>query len=218
MRWLIGCLMLVLLSVAASGQPEETVTVDKDRGLVGLWRIEVPEYFNVNLFQNAHFGPLRPIYCRVEESSDIHCLSGGYSAHGIATRDGNKVHFAWGSAMARMAIDADLTSDGFAGTFTFKLSGIRHDAPTTSTATRVSGITHAQSINATSDSNLLNTDVGGVVASALPDLGSIAQIAYLGTSPNLQGGDSDYFRVYALEFEKGERICGAHGQDPLKCI
>jgi hypothetical protein len=216
---MIGCLMLVLLSVPASGQSKETVTVEMDRGLAGFWRIEVPGNFHVNFFQNAQFGPMRPIYCRVQETYEVHCLSGGYSTHGTVTQDGNKVHVAWGSAMARMAIDADITPDGFAGTFSFKFSGIRHDVPTNSTSTHLSGMAQAQSVNASDNSNQLSADVVRMVTSALPNLGPVAQIAYLGTSPSFQGdGDPDYFRVYAIEFDNGERICGLHGQDPLKCI
>ncbi len=105
MRLAVG-IVAILFFGTYSLLAKETVPVEKTRSLAGLWQINVPESFGLSIFQSAHFGSMRPIYCRVEEANDIHCLSGGYSAQGSVTLHCNAVHVAWGTAMARMVIDA----------------------------------------------------------------------------------------------------------------
>src|SRR5947207_1911588 len=95
----------VLAATAAQSQPE-SVKVERFRGLEVLWKISVPAGFGVGFTGPAKFGPMRDLYCRIGQAGDVHCLSGGYAESGTATLDGDQVHIAWGSMMARMAIDA----------------------------------------------------------------------------------------------------------------
>ena len=126
-----------VLAVTPAQADPESVSVERSRGLEGLWKISVPAGFSIGFSGSAKFGPMRDLYCRITQDGDIHCLSGGYSESGTAALDGDKVHIAWGSMMARMAIDAAYKAGGFIGTFTFKLSGIRHDAPEPSIGARI---------------------------------------------------------------------------------
>ena len=48
------------------------------------------------------------------------------------------------------------------------------------------------------------------------DLGSLQTAVYLGQQDRVGGPgktDKGFFTVYALEFDKGERICGLHRRD-----
>ena len=134
-RWLIA-LGIVCATSGASAQEPESVTVEKNRGLTGLWQIAVPESIGINLFQSAKFGPMRPIFCRITETLEIRCLNSGYSSAGAVSIDGSAVHIAWGTAMARFVIDGVLTGDTINGTFVFKLSGFSHEAPSPSKSAR----------------------------------------------------------------------------------
>lgn len=200
----------LMLAGGASAQPAEQVVVEKQRGLDGLWRIETPKSTAIRgLFRAAEFGPMRPLYCRIENEDTIHCLNGGYSAKGSVTRDGDQVHIAWGAMMARFVIDATLKDDALTGTFTFKLSGIAHDAPTPSRGSRITpgGAMQPQGAQLLARLQQDRTPL----PRANDALGSIEHVAWLGTAPDLDnsGGD-DFFHVYSVEFSGGQRICAAH--------
>jgi len=197
----------LMLAGGAWAQPAEQVVVEKQRGLDGLWRIETPKSTAIRgLFRAAEFGPMRLLYCRIENEETIHCLNGGYSAKGSVTRDGDQVHIAWGAMMARFVIDATLKDDALIGTFTFKLSGISYDAPSPSRSARITpgGAMHTQGAALRAR---LQQDRTSLPRST-DALGNIDHVAYLGTSPDLDnsGGD-DFFRVYSVEFSRGQRIC-----------
>jgi hypothetical protein len=202
-------LFALLLAGSASAQPAEQVTVEKDRGLAGLWRMMAPKSIGISFFGPAQFGPMRLLFCRIEEQGAIRCLNGGYSLNGTVTREGDRVHVAWGTAMARFVIDGTYKDDAIAGTFTFKFSGISHDAPAPSRSTRITpgGAADAQG---TALLARLQTD-RSVLPRATDALGRVERVAWLGTSPDLDntGGD-DFFRVYSVEFSGGQRICAAH--------
>ena len=237
MRKLVG-LAYLLIATAAQAQPE-TVSVERIRGLEGLWKISVPAGFSVGFSGPAKFGPMRDLYCRIARDGDIYCLSGGYAKSGTASLDGNEVYIAWGSMMARMAIDATYKDGGFTGTFTFKLSGIRHDAPVSSIGARV--IAPASIGNdSTYLGNLMTQLSAGEVSSrvdakaiaandgALPTdikkLGNIEAIAFLGQTPLwIDKPEGDLYSVHIVEFAHGERLCGVHQNgagalDAIRCV
>ena len=200
--------LLCALGVPAAAQ--ETVTVEKVRGLAGAWRIAVPRSIQVTLFSGTHFGAMRSIFCRIGEVGNIHCLNGGFSREGSVSLDGQAVHIAWGTAMARFVIDG--TSDGqtIAGRFALKLSGIAHPAPTPSSGRRIA--------MAGAPMTKMPAPLTAALPPALQALGPMEAVFHLGASPKLDGGgDADYFQVYAVEFAAGERVCGVHA-DSITCI
>jgi hypothetical protein len=220
MRVLLAAMFGLIATMAAA---QERVTVEGDRGLMGLWQIAVPQSFGVNIFQNANFGPMRNIFCRVDETSDIRCLNGGYSSNGHITHDGSDVHIAWGTAMARISMNGTLAGDTLTGTFTFRLSGIGHDDPSPSSSIRFTGLPPGG--DAAGLTAQLRTVVGrALLPTDLAGLGSVVKTEWLGTSPKLSNtaGAANYFSVYAIEFDQGERICGIHrdnsGPQTFKCI
>ncbi|HEU4550927.1 MAG TPA: hypothetical protein VFS01_14600 [Rhizomicrobium sp.] len=207
-------ILFLLCALAVPAAAQEAVTVEKGRGLVGLWRIEVPHGIRVTFFHDTQFGEMRPVFCRIGGAGNIHCLNGGFSREGTVSVDGKIVHIAWGTAMARFVIDGISDGETIAGHFSFKFSGISHDAPSPSVSTRVGSLgNQASSQAAAMMARLKNTP-----PPALEGLGTLEDVSYLGTSPRLDGGgDADYFRVYALEFAGGERVCGVH-EDSFTCV
>jgi hypothetical protein len=77
--WKCCALLLGLMTLSATAQDAEQLTVEKNRGLTGLWRIEIPDFIHVAMFGGTTFGPMRPTFCRVEKTLEIHCLAGGFS-------------------------------------------------------------------------------------------------------------------------------------------
>jgi hypothetical protein len=209
---------LLLLAPPAAAQQTEQVTVEKDRGLVGLWRVSVPKSIGIHgLFTPAEFGPMRNAYCRIEDDLAIHCLNGGYMREGTVTPDGGAVHIAWGMMMARFVIDANRSGDVLTGAFTFKLSGFSHRAPAPSVSERFTGGGEANA-EATSLMARLRAD-RAPLPRAYDALGAIEHVAYLGPSPDLDGtGEADFFQVYAVEFFGGERLCGMRKTGILTCV
>jgi hypothetical protein len=221
------CLLASLCLIAATAAAQtESVTVEKNRNLSGLWRIQVPQSVSINFLRDAKFGPMRDIFCRIENNLDIHCLNGGYSRNGTVMQDGDSVHIAWGSMMARFAIDGRLAGNSISGKFIFKLSGLPHEAPASSNNFRFTGAMVPQDGGKASvlASYLQSLKGADALPRALKNLGAVEQIVYLGTSPRLDGGGaSDYFSVYAMEFAGGERICGVHQRsdgtgDAFPCV
>jgi len=228
----------VLAATAVQAQPE-TVNVERNRGLEGFWKISVPAGFSVGFSGPAKFGPMSDLYCRITQDGDIHCLSGGYAESGTAALDSGKVHIAWGSMMARMAIDATYKDGGFTGTFTFKLSGIRHDAPEPSIGTRIYPPTSNEKgskylaelmtqLSAGDISSPLDTKAIAAHDGALPTdikkLGNVEAIAFLGQTPLwISKPEGDLYSVHIVEFAHGERLCGVHQNgegvlDAFRCV
>lgn len=200
----------LLLAGAAWAQPVEQVVVEKQRGLDGLWQIETPKSTAIRgFFRAAEFGPMRPLYCRIENEDTIYCLNGGYSAKGSVTRDGDQVHIAWGMMMARFVIDAALKDDTLTGTFTFKISGISHDAPTPSHSNRIAAGGPA---SAQGTALLAQFKQSRAALPRTTDaLGAIEHVTWLGASAGLDNsGGNDFFSVYSVEFSGGQRICASH--------
>jgi len=236
-KWLAPFCLLVSVSTAMA-QPE-SVTIEHQRNLSGLWRIAVPAGFSIGFSGPAHFGPMRDNYCRITDAGDIHCLSGGYAANGTAELDGDKAHLAWGTMMARMAVDAIYSKGGLAGTFTFKVSGIRHDAPERSIggrivppaindqASRYLGDLMTQlaagRLTLPHDAKAVAAHDGGLPA-GIAKLGAIEAIAFLGRTPRqLEQPEGDLYDVHIVEFAHGELLCGLHRRDDgvldgFKCV
>ena len=230
--------LLCLLAAPAMAQTE-TITVDRQRTLAGLWRISVPAGIAVGFSGPARFGPMRDNYCRITQAGEIHCLSGGYAANGTAELDGDKAHIAWGTMMARMAVDATYANGGLAGTFTFKLSGIRHDAPERSIGARIrppsvndqasqylSGLMAqlaAGKVTLAHDAKAIAAH-DGAFPTGIARLGALEAIAFLGRAPRqMERPDGDLYSVHVVEFAHGELLCGLHTSesgvlDGLRCV
>ncbi|HEX2761659.1 MAG TPA: hypothetical protein VHM27_14140 [Rhizomicrobium sp.] len=202
-----------MLALVFAALLAEQVTVSADRGLAGLWRIQTPQSVAVRgFFRPAEFGEMRDVFCRIGENLSVHCLHGGYPREGTVTLDGDAVHIAWGTAMARFVIDGKRDGDAITGTFTFKFSGISHDAPAPSMSRRIRA-------GANDEASELRARLPSVPA--LNGLGAIQHIAFLGPAPQLTGrGDADFYRVYAIEFARGERLCGLpkSPSEPMPCV
>jgi hypothetical protein len=228
----------LLIAMPAMAQPE-SIAVEHQRNLAGLWRISLPAGFSIGFSGPARFGPMRDNYCRITDDWDIHCLSGGYAADGTAALGGDRVHIAWGTRMARMAVDAIYGNGGFAGIFAFKLSGLRHDAPERSVGTRIL----PPSINDQASRHLVDVmtqlasgkvtapyDAKAIAAheGAFPGriakLGAIEAVAFLGRTPlQIERPEGDLYSVHIVEFAHGELLCGLHQredgvQDALRCV
>jgi hypothetical protein len=207
-------ILWVLCALGVPAAAQETVTVEKARGMTGLWRIEVPRSIRITFFHDAQFGEMRPVFCRIGEAGNIHCLNGGYSREGTVSVDGNSVHIAWGTAMARFVIDGVRDGDTIRGRFAFKFSGISLIAPSPLVGARLESLGN----EASSQAAAMIAQLKSTPPPALEGLGTVEEVSYLGTSPRLDGnGDADYFSVYALEFPGGERICGVH-EGSFTCV
>jgi hypothetical protein len=222
--WKCCALLLGPMTFSATAQDAEQLIIEKNRGLTGLWRIEVPDFIHVAMFGGTTFGPMRPTFCRIEETLEIHCLAGGFSQNGTVTLEGDAVHIAWGSMMARFVIDGTRDGDSVNGTFAIKVSGISHAAPRLSHGTRFHRDTATMAGGDPAITTHLQTAEGRQLLPRTTDaLGTLEQVEYLGRSPNLNGtGGDDYFSVYDLEFAGGERICGVRAPDTaalrFKCV
>jgi hypothetical protein len=230
--------VFALAATAAQAQ-FETVLVERNRGLEGLWKISVPAGFSVNLSGPAKFGPMRDLYCRITRDGNIHCLSGGYAQSGTAQLDGNQIHIAWGSMMARMAIDATYQDGGFDGVFAFKLAGIRHDAPERAIGARIvppAGSDEDSKYLATLMTQLSAGKVSvpldakaiaahdGALPAGIESLGRIEAVAFLGQTPQHIGRpEGGLYSVHIVDFLRGERLCGVHRNqdgvlDAFRCV
>lgn len=235
---ILAALVFVLAATVAQGQPE-TVSVERNRGLEGLWKISVPAGFGVSFSGPAKFGPMRDLYCRITQDGDIHCLSGGYAQSGTAMLDGDQAHIAWGSMMARMAVDATYRDGGLTGIFTFKLSGIRHDAPEPSIGTRILPPSGNDEGSKSLAALMTQLSVGkvsfpldakaiaahdGALPTDIKKLGNVEATALLGQTPRqIDRPDGDLYSVHIVEFAHGERLCGMHQNgegvlDAFRCV
>jgi len=231
----IGFFSISTLAFAQS----DSITVERERGLEGLWRISVPSSIGVGLGGPATWGAMTSIFCRLSEAQRVHCLSGGYARDGSASLDGKQFRLSWGSMMARFAIDGAYASTGLSGTFSLSAMGIRHYAPTLSTGARVRGTEVPDDAEAAYLSGLLNELARGKLAAAhdvraissndgelpkgLAAMGKIEAVAFLGDTPKMAGQHDNFYRAYYVGFERGELVCGLHRRsdgvlDGFKCV
>lgn len=138
----------------------------------------------------------------------------------------DKTHFqlAWGTMMARMVLDGAVESaTRFTGHFAIKLAGIPMEDADLTEGSKIETSAAASSTNA--DTDFLRDILGGatpahdarldatLAAAQALSLGGVAAVQDLeqqstaakpGTPPR------PTLSVYAVEFEKGERICALH--------
>ena len=227
----LSALLLCLLDGGVSAQPTETVVVDAST-LTGVWKIAKPHFLRKDGFFDAlKWGPLDDYFCRIEQQQDgltSACLLGGQGI--TVTVDGAHIHFAQGTMMARLVLDGTLQSaTHFEGFTTAKLAGISATDDKFSTGDKLKITPDAPDKGG--KANLLRTiltdglaqvphDDAAIKKAApgsgqIPKLGAIQVIAYLGQQtllgpPRAKQDQVDFFSVYAVEFDSGERICGLH--------
>jgi len=222
----LASVFLLLSAIAASAQKTESITVNAS-ALAGVWQITSPSYVaKRGIFSGIEFGPLAARFCRVEQIKNeltSYCLNGG---SGIVTIDGRIIHFARGIMIARVVLEGTLdSSDSFTGHMAMKLAGITTEDPNVSSGRKLNlsdqktGPADAV-LRAAISNGLAQTPHDAKVKdipTLTPDLGSVQAMIWLGHQS--QGGApdqqaiKDYFSVYAVEFDHGERICGLHQRD-----
>jgi hypothetical protein len=217
-------LLALAVALAAAIQPAESITVNAS-ALAGAWKINRPTYIaKRSLFGDIEFGPPAPGFCRVEQGQEdlaFHCLGHG---DGRVSLQGRNIHFAWGSMLARVTMDGILQSDdSFSARLVFKLAGITAADSALSSGAKLDlfGSPRGESAQAQALRQAIAQDA------RLNGLGSIQAVALLGKQDKFAPPDKpngkDYFTVYAVEFDKGERICGLHqdeggGQNAYQCV
>jgi hypothetical protein len=166
------------------------------------------------------------------QKDDLAMFCGGHEQAATVTANGDHIHFAWGTMMARIAIDGDMVSAGhMRGHFQIKLLGIKFEDPAFSDVLRVTPDPTAMDqpgkaalLRQIFEQGLASVPQDaaaakqGKIAGAVPQLGAITAIAYLGhetklsvlgTTPGLPD-QPDFFSVYLVTFAQGERLCGLH--------
>ncbi len=130
MRRLFALLPLLpsLLSPLAARAQDESITVTAN-DMTGPWKIGWPVW-SQRVGMEIKFGPIADEFCRVEGAKgDLHIMcfprQNMIGILGNVSLDGDTLHIAWGTMMARVSIDARQQSPGsFVGETRFKLSGI----------------------------------------------------------------------------------------------
>jgi len=226
MRW-IAASALLFAATPSMAQQIESVTVNAD-ALLGVWKISRPNYVGKkSLFGDWTFGPVRDYFCHMERKDGdltMPCLLGGDPT---VTFRGDSIHLAQGIVLARFVVDGVMQpGPSFTGHAVIKLAGIGIEDKAVSSGTRLDlsapppdtggmaqllrdlvakGIAHAAHDDKVKDSPALRAD-----------LGNLQTAVFLGQQDRVGGPgktDKGFFTVYALEFDKGERICGLHRRD-----
>jgi hypothetical protein len=225
-------LALLLLATAAPAQEVEQVTV-YGGNLSGFWHVNGPSWLQMNLFGKLTWGPLHGAICRIghdHEGYDTHCFYQKGSG-GTLEVDGSHFHLAWGSMLARMVYDGEVTSaTAFHGHFAAKLMGIPITDPDVSDGNKIS--LDPATPDAAGKAGVLRAVLNGeaeahdpkldeVIAAARADRpGAMQQIIYLGMQGKAAGPKvaavPDFLAVYAVEYADGERICWLHTEDDGK--
>jgi hypothetical protein len=225
-------LALLLLATAAPAQEVEQVTV-YGGNLSGFWHVTGPSWLQMTLFGKVTWGPLINRICRIghdHEGYDTHCYYQKGNG-GTLEVDGSHFHLAWGTMLARMVYDGEVTSaTAFRGHFAAKLMGISITDPEVSEGRKIA-LDPAAS-DAAGKAGLLRAVLNGeavphdpkldtdIAAARADRLGAIQQILYLGLQDKGAGPTiaalPDYFAAYAVEFADGERLCWLHTYDDGK--
>ena len=134
---------LALSPVAIFAQ-SETVVVPGKTTLSGLWKISFPAGVTGYMPGRGRLiSAAVESFCRLEQKGEnvsATCLPGWGPDSGDGALDGKELHLAWGIALARAVIDAEIESASvrtFNGAFALKFFGIRHDAPTPASARKL---------------------------------------------------------------------------------
>ncbi|HET7084639.1 MAG TPA: hypothetical protein VFI23_07710 [Rhizomicrobium sp.] len=228
---------LLLSAMAASAQETESVTVNAS-ALVGIWKLNHPHYAGkADLFAPLKFGPLNENFCRIEQAKEdltINCLAAG---DGRVVLEAGNIRVIWGGTLARLVIGGALQSDhSFAGHAAVRVMGITTEDDKNSSGMKMD---LSDSPDKGGKAGLLRgilTDGLGQIPhetavteskAITPVLGGLQAIAYVGQqdrfAPPGKQGSPGFFSVYAVEFEKGERLCGLHQRedgvlDAFRCV
>ncbi|HKU65456.1 MAG TPA: hypothetical protein VJQ06_10385 [Rhizomicrobium sp.] len=225
-------LALLLMALPSAAQEVEQVTV-YGGSLSGFWHVNGPSWLQMNLFGKTTWGPLRGAICRIghdHEGYNTHCFNQKGSG-GTLEVDGSHFHLAWGSMLARMVYDGEVTSaTAFHGHFAAKLMGIPITNPDVSDGNKIA--LDPATPDAAGKAGLLRAVLNGeavahdpkldeVIAAARADRpGAMQQIFYLGMQGKAAGPEvaavPDFLAVYAVEYADGERICWLHQDDDGK--
>ena len=203
---------VLALALLATAQEPEHITVNAN-ALVGVWKVTRPSYVaKRGIFGDFEFGPPSPGFCRIEQVQDeltVHCLAHG---SGRVTLKDRTIRFAC-SMVARLVLEGVLQSDhSFTAHQAVSLAGMTAlEDPNLSSGGKID--LSASPADQGDAAQKLRTAIAqdGKTESAL---GAIQTVLLLGHQekfsppdrPNIQ----DYFSVYAVEFDQGERICGLH--------
>ena len=228
--WVALALCLLTNSVAA--QDVEQVTV-YGGSLSGFWHVTEPSWLQMTMFGKVNWGPLIDRICRIghdHEGYDTHCYN-QKGVGGTLEADGSHFHLAWGSALARMVYDGEVTSaTAFRGHSAAKLMGIAITDPDVSEGRKIA--LDPATPDAVGKAGVLRTLLNGEAVAHDPKLdetiaaaradrpGALRQIIYLGQQ-SMGAGPTiaavpNYFAVYAVEYADGERICWLHTEDDGK--
>ncbi|MGA7676610.1 MAG: hypothetical protein WCA78_16385 [Rhizomicrobium sp.] len=213
----------------------ETIVVSAS-ALTGVWKMNWPESgFIALLHHDAYWGPLRDHFCRIEQArSDmkVRCIGMGDWTGTVTVEDG-KIHIAWGTMLARLALDGIVQSaTHFDGNFAIKLVGIEYDDPQIANGTK---LTLSETLPDKAGKSALlgrvldqmskgpitekvdaqSKNIWTAKPEELRPLGAVKSIIYLGEFTKLldvkSDGSRQYeepFSVYDVEFANGERLCG----------
>ena len=225
---------LALLATAATAQDVEQVTV-YGGNLSGFWQVEGPSWMQMTLMGHVTWGPMRQGFCRIDRDAEgyvTHCFRQKGQGGTLAV-DGTHFHLAWGSMLARLVYDGEVTSaTRFDGHFAAKLMGIALTDPDLSQGRKIAPKTDAPD-DAGKVAVLRALLAGETVAHdpALDDsiaaardlkLGKLESISFLGrqmqagTEGPKKVGDPTYLAAYAVEFAAGETLCWLHQDDDGK--
>jgi hypothetical protein len=242
MKRLAAITILLVTPAIAQDAPVESVTA-YGKSLVGLWRVSRPNYVAVTgFFSTIQWGPLHDTFCRIAPRNDdleMHCPLGWQTA--AVTADGDHVHFAWGTLMARGILDGEMVSAGhFRGHFQIKVSGFTFESSDFAEAARVTPDPAApgKAGKAMLLRQILDDGWTSVPhdADAMkntesrdpPKLGAVQAVTYLGQEtkwgtpppppgktpgPNRIPDQPDFFSVYLVGFAEGERLCSLHQRE-----
>ena len=222
-------LAFLLLTATAAAQETEQVTV-YGGSLSGFWHVMAPSWLGITLFGKVNYGPLNGVICRIghdHEGYDTHCYY-QKGRGGTLEVDGSHFHLAWGSMLARLVYDGEVTSaTAFHGHFAVKLAGIAITHPDVSEGSKITLDTPAS--DKAGKAGLLRSILNGeavahdpnldevIVAARADQPGALEQIMFLGMQSKPAGpkvaGVPDFLAVYAVEYADGERICWLHQDD-----
>lgn len=126
---------LALLAAPAVAQTE-TVQVDGNETLSGVWKISFPAGASGYMPGRGRlYTGAMESFCRLQQTGETvfaSCLPGWGPDSGGGELDGRELHLAWGIAVMRAVIDAKIEgapARAFNGNFALKILGIRHQAP-----------------------------------------------------------------------------------------
>ncbi|HEY8255032.1 MAG TPA: hypothetical protein VIG39_10350 [Rhizomicrobium sp.] len=231
-RSVVAAGLACLLVLPAAAQDVEKVTV-YGASLSGFWHVIQPSWLQMNLFGKVTWGPLIDRICRIghdHEGYDTHCYYQKGNGGSLEV-DGSHFHLAWGTMLARMVYDGEVTSaTAFRGHFAAELMGIALTDPDISEGHKIALDPAAP--DAAGKAGLLRAVLNGEAVPRDPKLdeeiaaaragqpGALRQIIYLGRQDK-GGGPTlaavpDYFAVYAVETTDGERLCWLHQDDDGK--